>query len=75
MNMPLSRAVLSACLSALQWMLWVTAALLAALFAVAALHHRGESPLRHVAAAIVISVVGAWACGRVARHVEGENAD
>lgn len=75
MNFPLSRAVLSACLIALQWMSWVTAALLAALFMIAAVHHRGESPLRHVAAAIVICAVGGWACGWVARRVEGESAD
>jgi hypothetical protein len=74
-NLPLSRAVLAGCLTALQWMLWVTAALLAALFVVAAVHHRGESPLRPIAAGIVACVVGGWACGRIARRVEGDRAD
>ena len=75
MNLPLSRAVLSGCLSALQWMLWVTAALLVALFMVAFVQHRGQSPLRPVAAAIVACAAGGWACGRIARRVETEKAD
>jgi hypothetical protein len=75
MSLPLSRAVLAGCLVALQWMLWVTAALLAALFVVAVAHHRGESPLRPIAAGIVACVAGGWACGRIARRVEGDRAD
>ena len=75
MNLPLSRAVLAGCLTALQWMLWVTAALLAALFVVAAVHHRGESPLSSIAAGIVACVVGGWACGLIARRAEGDRAD
>ena len=75
MSMPLSRAVLAGCLSALQWMLWVTAALLAALFMVAVAHHRGKSPLRPIAAGILACAVGGFACGRIARRVEGDRAD
>jgi hypothetical protein len=37
--------------------------------------HRGQSPLRPVAAAIVACVAGGWACGRIARRVETEKAD
>jgi len=66
--------VLSGCLTALKWMLWVTAVLLAALFMIAVVHHRGESPLRPIAAGIVACVVAGWACGRIARSLEGERA-
>ncbi|MBV9517831.1 MAG: hypothetical protein JO068_06900 [Hyphomicrobiales bacterium] len=75
MNFLLSRAVLSGCLSALKWMLWITALLLATLFVIAVVHHRGESPLRPIGVGIVACVVAGWACGRVARNVEGERAD
>jgi hypothetical protein len=75
MSLPLSRAVLSGCLCALQWMLWVTAALLLALFLLAVMHPRGESPLRPIAAAILACLAGGWACGRIARRVESERAD
>jgi len=74
-NFPFSRAVFSGCLSALKWMLWVTAGLLAALFVIAVVHHRGESPLRPIAAGIAACVMAGWACGRIARSVEGERAD
>jgi len=70
-NLPLSRAVLSGCLTALQWMLWVTAVLLAALFVVAVVYHRGESPLPEIAAGIVGCAVAGWASGWIARRVEG----
>ncbi len=75
MNLPLSRAVLSGCLTALKWMLWVTAGLLAALFAAAVMRPEGESPLRPIAAAIAAAALGGWACGRIARRVEGGEAD
>jgi hypothetical protein len=73
-SLPLSRAVLSGCLTALKWMLWVTAALLAALFVIALLHPQGESPLRPIAVGIVVAAVCGWVCGRVARHVEGTSS-
>ncbi len=75
MNLPLARAVLSACLTALRWMLWVTAALLLALFVIAYLRTEGESPLRPIAFGIVVSAIGGWICGRLARHVEGDLFD
>jgi hypothetical protein len=75
MNLPLARAVLSGCLTALKWMLWVTAFLLAALFLIALLHTQGESPLRPIAVGIVIAVIGGWLCGRAARHVENHLLD
>lgn len=72
MNLPIARAVLSGCLTALRWMLWVTAAVLLVFFAIAYLRTEGESPLRPIAFGIVVSAVGGWICGRVARVVENQ---
>jgi uncharacterized membrane protein YeaQ/YmgE (transglycosylase-associated protein family) len=69
-NLPLARAVLSGCLTALKWMLWVTAAVLLGLFAIAYQRTEGESPLRPIAFGIVVSLLGGWLCGRFARAVE-----
>jgi len=74
-NLPLARAALSGCLTALKWMLWVTAALLAVLFVIAYLRTEGESPLRPIAFGIVVSAIGGWVCGRIARMVEGQLLD
>ena len=70
MNLPLARAVLSACLTALKWMLWVTALSLAAAFVYALRRTEGESPLKLIAFGIVVSLAGGWLCGRFARIVE-----
>jgi hypothetical protein len=56
-------------------MLWVTAALLLALFVIAYLRTEGESPLRPIAFGIVVSAIGGWLCGRLARLVEGDLFD
>jgi hypothetical protein len=71
MNLPLARAVLSGCLTALKWMLWVTAAVLIVLFVIAYRGTEGSSPLRPIAFGIVVSLAGGWLCGRFARVVEG----
>jgi hypothetical protein len=70
MSLRVARAVLSGCLAALQWMLWVTCALLAVLFAIAVMHIQGESPLGSIAVGIVTAALGGWLCGRIARFVE-----
>ena len=70
MNLPVTRAVLSGCLTALKWMLWVTAAVLSVLFVIAYRSPEGESPLRPIAFGIVVSLAGGWLCGRFARAVE-----
>ena len=70
MNLPLARAELSACLTALKWMLWVTALILAVLFVIALRGSEGESPLKPIAFGIVVSLAGGWLCGRFARIVE-----
>ncbi|MFI5015594.1 MAG: hypothetical protein ACHQAY_24935 [Hyphomicrobiales bacterium] len=75
MNLPVSRAVLSGCLTGLRWMLWVTAALLVAMFAIAYLRTEGESPLRPIAFGIVVAGALGWVCGRVAKVVEGYRFD
>ncbi|SEE34912.1 hypothetical protein SAMN05519104_5846 [Rhizobiales bacterium GAS188] len=72
MNLPIARAVLSGCLTALKWMLWVTAALLLVLFVIAYLRPEGESPLRPIAFGIVVSAACGWACGWMAKLVERE---
>jgi len=74
-NLPVARAVLSACLTALKWMLWVTAALLFVFFLTAYLRPGGESPLRMIGAGILGSAVGGWICGRLARIVESDLLD
>ncbi|SDR51909.1 hypothetical protein SAMN05444161_5142 [Rhizobiales bacterium GAS191] len=75
MNLPIARAVLSGCLTALKWMLWVTAALLLVLFVIAYMRPEGESPLRPIAFGIIVSVVCGWACGWMAKLVESEAAN
>ncbi len=75
MNLPVARAVLSGCLSALKWMLWVTAATLLVLFAIAYSKTEGESPLKPIAFGIVVSLAGGWLCGRFARVVEKQPAE
>jgi hypothetical protein len=74
-NLPIARAVLSACLTALRWMLWVTAALLLILFVIAYLRPTGESPLRPIAFFIVVAAVCGWISGWMARLVENQNGD
>jgi phosphatidylglycerophosphate synthase len=74
-NLPIARAVLSGCLTALRWMLWVTAVLLLVLFVIAYLRPTGESPLRPIAVGIVVSAVCGWISGRLARLVENQNGD
>jgi hypothetical protein len=69
-NLPLARAVLSGCLIALKWMLWVTAAILVVMFVIAFRGSEGESPLKPIAFGIVVSLAGGWLCGRFARVVE-----
>jgi hypothetical protein len=71
MNLPVARAVLSGCLIALKWMLWVTAAVLLVLFVIAYRSRLGESPLKPIAFGIAMSLGGGWLCGRIARAVEG----
>jgi hypothetical protein len=70
MRLPLARAMLSGCLTALKWMLWVTAASLLVLFVIALYGREGESPLKPIAFGIVVSLAGAWLCGRFARAAE-----
>ena len=72
MNLPIARAVLSGCLTALKWMLWVTAAILLVLFVIAYRGTEGESPLKPIAFGIVMSLAGGWLCGRFARAVEDQ---
>ena len=62
--------MLSGCLTALKWMLWVTAATLLVLFVIAFRGTEGNSPLRPIAFGIVVSVAGGWICGRFAKLVE-----
>jgi hypothetical protein len=69
MIFPLSRAVLSGCLTALKWMLWVTAMLLFAMAVIAFMRPEGESPLRPLAFGIIVSGLGGFICGRLARAV------
>ena len=71
MTFPVSRAVLWGCLTALKWMLWVTAILLFALAVIALMRPQGESPLRSLAFGIIVSGLGGFICGRLARAVEG----
>jgi hypothetical protein len=70
-NFPVARALLSGCLTALKWMLWVTAALLVAMAAFAYMRGEGESPLRPLVFGIAVSGLAGWICGRLARAVEG----
>ena len=70
MILPLARAVLSGCLTALKWMLWVTATVLLVLFLIAFQRPEGESPLRPIAFGIVASLALGWLCGRFAKAVE-----
>jgi len=74
-NLPIARAMLSGCLTALRWMLWVTAALLFVLFAIAYLRPIGESPLGQIAFGIVVSALGGWVCGFMAKLVERAAGD
>jgi membrane protein CcdC involved in cytochrome C biogenesis len=74
-NLPIARAVLSGCLTALRWMLWVTAALLFVLFVIAYLRPSGESPLRPIALGVVVSVISGWISGWMARQVENQGGD
>jgi lipoprotein signal peptidase len=68
---PFSRAVLWGCLTALKWMLWVTAMLLFAMAVIALMRSQGESPLRPLAFGIIVSGLGGFICARLARAMEG----
>jgi hypothetical protein len=61
---PFTKAVLSACLSALRWLLWLVAALAATLLVVQYLRGDAQANGSVLAVLALGFAVGGWACGK-----------
>ena len=68
---PFAKAITVGCLDALRWLLWLVAALLAALIVVQFVRNdAGAQPVQFAIIAVV-GLTGGWLCGVASRRLSG----
>lgn len=66
---PFARAMLSGCLAALRWLLWIVAGLAATLLVVQYLRGDTQDNVSALVVLVLGFILGGWACGKAGAYL------